>query len=851
MKAIKSIFVLLLALQIGYSQTYIYEHFGVDEGFPSSEVYDVYQDKLGYIWFATDKGLSRFNGYEFKNYTTEDGLPGNTILDFYPQYDGKVFCFELHTRTLFYFDEVFDGFKIYPFNDILRKVITPNTTVKSIFTDKDGSLLLGGYLFKGFIKVSNDGNLEKIYNKDLHAHLPYLKRKNHTGIGILSDGNAFSAINHRYSEKNQLSIIPIENSITSRLDVIKLNDNQHVFIDHKLGIATKNKDVKYYETEQFPIGIQRISDSSFWVGYYSKGAEIRDTSGNILDSFLQKKSVSNFLIDAEGSYWFTTLDDGVYRVKNPKIKVYTNDNVVSLVKDDKGQLFLGYHNGNIARILNFNTELLYKGKNDRPAFVEFNSSKLEVHGASDFKMLNLSNKQEPTIFINGVRKLSEDVLNPLINVASNVFKMVEKDSIVYYDAGLRTEDVCAYKNNVLIATPSGLYIQKDNKIMPHQPSPLLKSRLYDLDTPKETNTVYMASQDNGVIVYNDSIYNITTSKGLTNNIVNEVHIENDSTVWACTNTGLNRIKFKSSNTFSVDTITKSDGLLSNDINDVEIINDTVWVATKRGLCFFKKDLIDKKDSVNVLSLNLKDVRVNKTKVDEKNIKLKHNQNSIDFEVEAVSHRNVDKIEYLYRLKEIDSSWSSTVNRTISFPSLSPGIYTFEAKAEVNNIENNLLTSYSFQIQPPFWKSWWFKTLAFIFVSGLFYLFFKLRVLSYNKDIIRELMRLAVKRLKRKEQFYKFRANGEDFKIPTHEILFVHSQGNYLDIVTLKKAYTIRCKIGDFISSTPDSLEYLRVHRSYIIRIDQVSSKGRNWVVIKDNKIPVGETYLKELENIKF
>lgn len=131
------------------------------------------------------------------------------------------------------------------------------------------------------------------------------------------------------------------------------------------------------------------------------------------------------------------------------------------------------------------------------------------------------------------------------------------------------------------------------------------------------------------------------------------------------------------------------------------------------------------------------------------------------------------------------------------------------------------------------------------------IFFKIRVLTYNQDVIRELIRLTIKRLKRKELFYNFRANGEDFKIPTREILYVNSQGNYLDIITNKKTYTIRCKIGEFIDTTPDALEYLRVHRSYIIRIDQVTSKGRNWVVVNDKKIPVGETYLSELEKIQF
>lgn len=413
------------------------------------------------------------------------------------------------------------------------------------------------------------------------------------------------------------------------------------------------------------------------------------------------------------------------------------------------------------------------------------------------------------------------------------------------------QDVCMYKGDVLIGTSSGLLIQKDSIIKTHQPLDILKLRIDDIDVNRNTSTAYMATQGSGLIVYGDSIYNINKEKGLTNNIVSEVHIENDSIIWACTNTGLNRIAFKPNNTCNITTITKADGLLSNDIDDIEIINDTIWVATKKGLCFFKKDFLAEKAASKIISLTLKDVVINNKSIDRKKIKLAYDQNNIDFTLQAISHRNTSKINYLYRLKEIDTSWTKTTNRNINFPSLSPGKYTFQAKASVlNNISEDLI-SYSFSIRPPFWKSWWFYGICTLLFSGIVYIFFKIRVLTYNQDIIRELIRLAIKRLKRKEQFYNFRSNGEDFKIPSHDILYIKSQGNYLDISTSKKTYTIRCKIGDFIGTTPNSLEYLRVHRSYIIRIDQVSSKGRNWVVIKNQKIPVGETYLTELEKIHF
>ena len=843
---------LLFSVQSGYSQDYIYEHFGVDEGLPSSEVYDVYQDQLGYIWFATDRGLSRYNGYEFENFTTKDGLPGNTILDFYPQEDGRVFCLEFHSKTIFYFDTVFNGFKIYPFNEAFKKHITPKSIIKSISINSNETLTLGGMLLEGFIEISNDGTVTKLYNKGSQPKIQFQEKKPlfKKKIGLLKKNNTFGSLFNDYESSDQLFTIPIKNTITSRVDVEFLNDSLYAFIDNKLGTASKSGKVTYYESDQSPTGIKRINNDTFWVGYYSNGAEIRNVFGEVLESFLPNKSVSSFLIDKEGSYWFTTIDDGIFRVKNPEVKIFTKSHISSLVKDDRSNLFTGHHNGDVSRIRNFKSTKLYKGLNDRPSFVEFNQRLSEVYGGTDSYLQNFTENKEP-VYVFDARKLSEHVLDPMVNVAANGYRSIVNDSIAYYNVNMRTEDVCFNNDTIFIATPTGLFIKTDKTISPHYRSTILKSRLYDIDINRNTNLIYMASQGHGVIVYGDDIYNIDREDGITNNIVSEVHIENDSTIWACTNSGLNRINFKSDKTFSVNTITKSDGLLSNDINDVEIINDTVWVATKNGLCFFKKNMLDQKKHSNILSLNLKNVSVNNIPVNEEQLKLKYNQNSIDFTVEAVSNRNSERIEYLYRLKEIDTVWTKTKNRTISFPSLSSGNYKFEAKAEIFNNTNDLITSYQFKILPPIWKSWWFYSLCSFFVAGLVYLFFRIRVLTYNQDVFRELLRLAIKRLKRKELFYKFRTNGEDFKIPTRDILYINSQGNYLDIITKNKSYTIRCKIGDFIKSTPDTLEYLRVHRSYIIRIDQVSSKGKNWVVIKEHKIPVGETYLSQLEKIQF
>ncbi|NBC24461.1 MAG: hypothetical protein GVX78_02470, partial [Bacteroidetes bacterium] len=73
-KAVLCSVVCLLSYQlIGHIQ------YNTRDGLAQSQVRAISQDQNGYMWFGTLGGLSRFDGYEFTNYSTEDGLPSNQI----------------------------------------------------------------------------------------------------------------------------------------------------------------------------------------------------------------------------------------------------------------------------------------------------------------------------------------------------------------------------------------------------------------------------------------------------------------------------------------------------------------------------------------------------------------------------------------------------------------------------------------------------------------------------------------------------------------------------------------------------------------------------------------------------
>ena len=67
------------ALSQVVSWTPVYENFTTKDGLPSMEVYYSFQDSKGYMWFATDRGLAKYNGDKFVANTVKYGLTSNTV----------------------------------------------------------------------------------------------------------------------------------------------------------------------------------------------------------------------------------------------------------------------------------------------------------------------------------------------------------------------------------------------------------------------------------------------------------------------------------------------------------------------------------------------------------------------------------------------------------------------------------------------------------------------------------------------------------------------------------------------------------------------------------------------------
>ncbi|WP_315824110.1 hypothetical protein [Paraflavitalea speifideaquila] len=151
---------LLLLSFTGVAQEYSYARYEVKDGLAGSVVYHGVEDKEGFLWFATETGVSRFDGTHFKNFTLADGLPDNEIIKLFVDSKNRVWMMPFRNAICYYWKG-----KIYnQENDSLLKRIPVVNQILDIVEDRKGNLLFRDQ--KALYVVSPDQQVKVIRHFD-------------------------------------------------------------------------------------------------------------------------------------------------------------------------------------------------------------------------------------------------------------------------------------------------------------------------------------------------------------------------------------------------------------------------------------------------------------------------------------------------------------------------------------------------------------------------------------------------------------------------------------------------------------------------------------------------------------
>ena len=243
--------------------------------------------------------------------------------------------------------------------------------------------------------------------------------------------------------------------------------------------------------------------------------------------------------------------------------------------------------------------------------------------------------------------------------------------------------------------------------------------------------------------------------GLTSNIIYGILGDDEGNIWMSTDNGLSKFNPQTKvfrNYF------ESDGLQGNQFfwgASFQGLNGELFFGGTNGVnAFYPSSLKDNKHIPPIVitsfqifnkpvKIGAKDSLLKEDLSDTKKIELSYSQNVFSFEFAALDFTSPVKNQYAYMMKGFDKNWIYSGNRRfVTYTNLDPGTYEFKVKGSNNDgIWNTKGVTLTIIIEPPFWRTWWFISLAVLFGGGFIILFITYRV-KHLLDIERFRTKLA-------------------------------------------------------------------------------------------------------------
>ena len=88
------------------------------------------------------------------------------------------------------------------------------------------------------------------------------------------------------------------------------------------------------------------------------------------------------------------------------------------------------------------------------------------------------------------------------------------------------------------------------------------------------------------------------------------------------------------------------------------------------------------------------------------------------------------------------------------------------------------------------------------------------------------------------------------KIPHNDITYIKSDGDYTQVFSKEKKYHTSNPLRHWKNTLPRE-QFIQVHRSYIVNIDDVKKISTSSIMVNNTLIPIGRNYKKDFQNMYF
>ena len=738
----------------------------VTQGLSQNSVVCIAQDTTGYMWFATQDGLNKYDGKDFTFFNKQ---------------------FEDVTRPTYsklgklYIDN--DGVLwIISNSGILEKFNHNSQKFKSVSSIGNASAIIQSANKDYYIGTYGNG-LYKIdhHTKDtLRIFETELKQRDTYDI-LEWDNIQFLATSKGVFQIKDTSIKALDpENINASFSAMVMSKDHTIWLGsfgNGLFYKTKDSDrFKAFKHHLLPstLNIQDVlidANDNLWIATYGNGLYILDPSISKVSHFTENKNnpyalqyndVLCLFQDYTGTVWLGTDGAGLsyYDEHLSKFNIITNDQtpkgiavdvIRAIAYDDDKTMWLGTSGKGLTAI---NIEKnIYKTytvqnsglKSNRIMSLLYDHESLWIgHQGEGLQILDSSGA------FSTIEALKNQTIWKIYAHAPNQYWLCTRDSgIILYDKyngiieQFSTENSDLTSNNIrtiekgkdehiwIGSETDGLFVldPQTKKIQAIKEVPdKIKSLYFD------NGLLYIGTNGNGLKAYDTRTQNLeifTIEDGLANNVIYAILPDDNGNLWISSNKGITRFDPFNEQQKYAENYTKNSGLQSFEFNTgayLKAQDGTLFFGGLEGVNWFYPhnltvNTVKPKTVISKFEIFNTEQRMISAET------FRHNQNTLTFTFASLHFSEPTKNLYSYKLINHDADWSvPSHNNAAHYTNLPPNEYTFLVKSSnYEGVWNNAPASYSFEILKP-----WYKTNVAYIIYGLLLILGLYAIYSYFK-----------------------------------------------------------------------------------------------------------------------
>lgn len=635
-----------------------------DKDLSNSLINQIYQDKRGFIWIATENGLNKFDGMKFTIYqhSPEDStsLKNNYVKSVFEDSAGNFWVGCINGLMLY--DWATNSFREVR---MLReeKIVSPHVTC--ITETHHGDILLatsGLGLFQ--IKKGRGIPLaESVLGNELNTN--YLNLVFEDSKGNLWIGTEYNGINLYLSETKEIRSFTAPKNISSNNVSSIAEDNQgHIFVgtltqglnryDEQAGVF---KQVPYQGNTQLLVKTLHFNkDNTLCLGTDGQGFKIYDKEANkVIDYELSsapfdfsKGKIHSILQDRDHNFWLGIFQKGVIFIpgtekkfdywgfKSLKNNPIGTNSIMSIFKDHEGITWVGTDNDGIFAVNSKGERVAHFMQNASPTSISniilsiYEDSNRELWVGSYTQGLAKLNRKTgncdyiPELLNEKIYCITEDKDKNLLvaTYGSGFYKLNLNDGkLTHYESGKRENDDFSideltndWVNNILFDSEGLIWLAHYKGVSCYNPvkrtfinylnqnTILPKTVAYTLYEDK-AGEIWIGSSE-GLYVFNkkkESFRRYTTQNGLPNDVICGILEDDNNNLWISTYLGISNLDVTENQFINY---YAGDGLQGNEFTRGACFQDANGKLYFGGIygvtSFFPTDITNTKKEIEVL-----------------------------------------------------------------------------------------------------------------------------------------------------------------------------------------------------------------------------------------------------------